>query len=260
MVIKHVVIVKINLLRFYMKFMLNHLLSIFLLLSFVLLSVDSNRRLEAATVTLDPVANWQGHMNIYDLSNNLQFGFPWSTADLTAQFNGSLLILGPNSIGDPNPYWYTPAGGPGAVGNKLMEAQFYVEANSGLLSGVNVNFTGNVLSNTLAGQTNSAGNGWTTFAFIRDYANDFSTFNQSLVPLTPGIFSVTLATINDPSRHVQYGFVVKGPNVWVTDRGNFGDVQIIAVPEPPTYLLLAATLAILTVAIAKQKKVGLSKE
>ena len=66
---------------------------------------------DAAIVTVDPSASWQGFMNVFELPSNgggFVFGSGWGTADLTATFSGSVLTLGPNSIGDPSPFWYTP--------------------------------------------------------------------------------------------------------------------------------------------------------
>lgn len=180
------------------------------------------------TVTVDPGQAWLGYMNVFDLPSAggvFQFGSPWGTADLTATFAGTTLTLGPNTIGDPNPYWYTPAGSPGSTGNKIMDANMYVEP-AGSLPGQNVTFSGVVLSNTLFGNVDANGNGWTSVAFIKDFAPDFSTFNTITVPLNPGPFSITLATVNDPARHVQYGFETMGPCVWFTDVAPYGNIQV----------------------------------
>jgi hypothetical protein len=149
-------------------------------------------------------------------------------------FNTTGLVLSPNTIGDPNAYWYTPSGGPGSVGNKTMDASMYVEIGS--LPGRKLIFSGNVLSNTLvsASNTNAIGNGWTSVAFIKDFAPDYSSFNSVTVPLTPGSFSLNLNTVNDPARHVQYGFQTIGPDVWVTDVAQFGRVVIGNVGILPT--------------------------
>jgi len=99
---------------------------------------------------------------------------------------------------------------------------------------MNVTFEGTVLSNTLT-------DAHTATAFIRDFAPDFSSFNEVTAALTPGDFSITLATDPGAGRHVQYGFNFQGENVWVTDRDPFGTVVIAAVPEPASasVLLLA---------------------
>jgi hypothetical protein len=175
-------------------------------------------------------ANWLGFMNVFAKPQDgggYSFGSGWGTADLKAVFGGSGLVLSPNTIGDPDPFWYTPSGGPGAVGNRTMEANFFQQFD-GPLAGKNVTFSGTVLSNTLvsASNTNALGNGWTAVAFIRDFAPDFSSFTSATVPLTPGAFSVTLFTANDPNRHVQFGFQVVGPNVWATDVAPFGNIVI----------------------------------
>ena len=132
-----------------------------------------------------------------------------------------MLSLSPNCINDPNAYWYTPSGGPGAVGNKLMDADMYVET-TGVYTGQTLTFTGDVLSSTLLGQQNANGNGWTGTVFIKDFAPDYSSSFSATAQIVNGVFSVSMATVNDPTRHVQYGFDLLGPDVWATDLGQFG--------------------------------------
>jgi len=188
-------------------------------------------------VYVDSSKTWLGFMNWFETPQNggaYVGGSTWGTADLKAVFDSLGLTLSPNNITNTDASWYTPMGQPGAVGNKSMDANMYVEIGS--LPGRNLIFSGNVLSNTLvrASNTNAAGNGWTSVAFIKDFAPDYSSFNQSTVALTPGAFSINLTTVNDPLRHVQYGFETFGPNVWVTDSAPFGNVLIgnVAVLSP----------------------------
>jgi len=206
--------------------------------SVVIQSLDAS----PTNVYVNNSSSWLGFMNVANTPqdtnapNAYQFGSPWGTADLAAVFNGSGLVLSPNTIGDPAGYWYLGGGGPGAVGNKIMDASMYVEIGS--FPGRNLTFSGTVLSNTLvsASNTNAAGNGWTSVAFIKDFAPDFSSVNAVTVPLTPGPFSLNLITINDPARHVQYGFQTIGPDVWFTDVAPFGNIVIGNVGTLPTTL------------------------
>jgi len=195
----------------------------------------------AVIVTVDPGASWVGFMNVSETPQHgggYVFGSGWGTADLVATFSGPVFTLAPNTIGDPDPFWYSPAGGPGAVGNKTMDANMYVQPADGTYTNQTLTFTGNVLSNTLFGHVNQLGNGWTSVAFIKDFAPDYSSFVQSTASLTPGVFSISLATINNPARHVQYGFETIGPDVWATDVGPYGNIQIAGVPEPATLFLV----------------------
>lgn len=205
-------------------------------------SVSANA-VVGVTVGVDPVASWIGYMNVFELPSNggaFLWGSGWGTADLNASFSGATLTLTPNTIGDPDPYWYTPSGGPGATGNKAMHASMYVE-NSLSLGGQTVTFTGNVLANTLVSP-------YTSIAFIKDFDPGYGSFNVITAPLVNGVFSINLATDPGAGRHVQYGFETVGPNVWVTDVASKGFVQITAVPEPSTIALIglgaAALLAI----------------
>jgi hypothetical protein len=194
------------------------------------------------TATVDPGASWQGFMNISELPANgggYVFGNGWGVADLRASFSGSILTLSPTIIGDPDPFWYVGGGGPGAPGNKIMEANFYQEF-TGPLAGQTVTFTGDVLANSLT-------SAHVAIAFIKDFAPDYSSSVTTTVALTPGVFSVSLETINDPTRHVQFGFQMTGVNVWETDVGPFGSVEIAPIPEPSVLALGLGGIAALVV-------------
>ncbi len=207
------------------------------LLAAVLVTASALAASAAVTVTVNPSATWLGYMNVSNRpidGGAFQFGGSWGTADLNASFSGPVLTLSPNTIGDPNPYWYVGGGAPGSPGNKIMEANMYVESN-GPLSGQAVTFTGEVLSNTLT-------SAHTSIAFIKDFAPDYSSFVAQTVALTPGIFSITLNTIADPNRHVQYGFITTGVNVWTTDVAPFGNASVTAVPETSGAFLTALGL------------------
>jgi len=184
--------------------------------------------LASVNVTVNPAAPWIGYMNVFDTPENggaYLWGSGWGTADLCAVFTGPILKLSPNTIGDPSPYWYIPSGGPGALGNKIMDANMYVQNDA--LAGETVNFYGLVLSNNLVAE-------YTSVAFIKDFAPDYSSFVQTTIPLVPGPFSISLAT--GAGRHIQYGFETIGRNVWITDVGPKGAAQVM-VPEPTTLVL-----------------------
>lgn len=181
----------------------------------------------AVNVTVDPAAINLGFMNVFELPSNgggYVFGSPWGIGDLVATYAGSNVTLSPNTINDPSGFWYI--GGAPGPGNKIMEANLYAEP-AGSLPGQTVIFTGNVISNTLTAAH-------PTVAFIKDFAPDFSSFNITSVPLpASGNFSISLATVNDPARHVQWGFQMTGPCVWVTNLAPFGSVTIAPVLPTP---------------------------
>lgn len=211
----------------------------------VALGVAAN--LNAQTVTVDPGTLTLGYMNWFELPSNgggYAGGGAWGIADLTASFSGSTVTLGPNQINDASSYWYTPSGGPGATGNKVMDANLYNET-TGTYVGTTLTFTGTVLQNTLAGQT-AQGNGvvWTSVAFIKDFVSDYSSFVQVTAPLTPGTFSISLDASADSTHHIQYGFETMGSDIWSTDVGNYGTIIVSPVPEPSTLALLAMGLGL----------------
>ncbi len=193
---------------------------------------------------MTPDAPWLGYMNVFDLPSAggaFMFGSAWGIPDLTATWSGPVLTLGPNTINDPSSYWYTPSGGPGATGNKIMDASIYVET-TGAYSGQTLSFSGTVLANTLVGKQDANGNGWTSVAFIKDFAPDYSSSVSVTAPLVNGAFELNLALVADAARHVQYGFETIGPDVWITDVGSFGSIQVV--PEPAGWALLGLGLGI----------------
>lgn len=191
----------------------------------------------SVTVTVDPSEEWLGFMSVFDLNRETSppspagfvFGSPWGFEDLTASFDaGGCLTLGVNSVDDPNEFWYIGGGGPGALGNKWMDANSYVQySDDPSISGVQVTFVGTVKENTFTANH-------TARAFIRDFAPDFSSFQESSVELTDGELSVSLLTQEGAGRHVQIGFNVQGENVWITDASEFGNIVLggLAAPLP----------------------------
>lgn len=211
----------------------------------------------ATEVTISSATGTNGFMNVFNLPSQgggYQFGSSWGVADLNATYSdSSTVVFTPNTIGDPNPYWYTPSGGPGATGNKIMEANLYTQ-NDGGLAGQTINFRGNVTAFTLQTGTNTDTD-YTFKAFVRDFASDFSSVvEQTATISSTGSFLVSLTTINDPSRHVQYGLQMKGPDVWVTDVASKGSVTVTAVPEPASVALLGIGGGVL--ALVARRRIG----
>jgi autotransporter-associated beta strand protein len=189
------------------------------------LAIDS-----VVSLTVDSGTMTNGYMNVFDVTTGAYdptVSGPWAVPDLRADFtSGTSVTLAPCYVSDTSSFWYTPSGQPGATGNKIMEALVYGQAD-GTLAGKPVKFSGNVSNYTLL----SGSGNWTVKAFVRDFAADYSSYNESVVPVSStGDFSVTLDTANDPTRHVQWGLVTKGPDVWITDLPSKGTVVVNAVP------------------------------
>ena len=177
----------------------------------------------AAYVEINQTSLNLGYVNVYETPANgggYLWGSSWGFADLTAVYDGFSLTLGPNCIGDPDPYWYVDGGAPGHAGNKVLHADAYAQVDDGAMAGETVHFRGVVLQNSLTPAHVAK-------AFVRDFAPDFSSFNEAIIDLPAGgEFALSLDTVNDPARHVQWGFEVQGPCVWVTDLAPYGSVTI----------------------------------
>ena len=64
----------------------------------------------------------------------------------------------------------------------------------------------------------------------------------SEVALTNGKpFSVSLQTIADNARHIQYGFITRGPNVYPTDVANYGQAVVQSLDASPTNVYVDST-------------------
>jgi hypothetical protein len=193
--------------------------------------------------TINSAEMVNGYMNVFELPSNggaYVFGSSWGIPDLNANFTSATnVVMSPNTIGDPNAFWYTPSGQNGALGNKIMEGNLY--AQDDLLAGSVIQFDGTVSAFNLT--TNSAGIPYQLTAFIRDFAPDYSSVVEAVYNLSgTGNFQLSLDTIDDPARHVQWGIQIKGPNIWGTDSTQLataGSASIEAIPEPSTYAMLA---------------------
>ena len=212
-------------------------LSLLLALSLALATPAS-----AVTVDVrDSTGPWLGFMNWTDLDNSPadDGASGWGVSDLVATFDdaNSKLTLSPNTIDDPDPYWYP--NGPGTPGGKTMEANLYIE-ETGPLAGQTVTFVGSVLADTVAA-------GYDVNVFIKDFAPDYSSNVGQVVALSgPGPFSISLATDADPARHVQYGFQYIGPNIWPDNTEELaaaGNMMVATIPEPSTFALVGLCLA-----------------
>ncbi len=171
------------------------------------------------TVTVNAGATWNGYMNVFDTSNNYQFGSAWGLPDVKTTFDTALntVTLYPNyntyAAGDA--YWSN-----GAAGNKIMEGNTYVESTT--ITGT-LTFTGTVVTKTLASQYNAV-------AFIKGLnpATGYSLDVFQSAPLVAGeTFSVTATNI-PAGLIVQYGFSVTGINANPITETTNGNVVVTA--------------------------------
>jgi MYXO-CTERM domain-containing protein len=183
----------------------------------------------------DSSAAWLGFMNVFELDGMTPaFSSGWGVADLNVAFDdgSGTMTFSPNTIGDPDPYWYQGGGAPGNPGNKVMEANLYQQSDDGSLSGTTVTFAGNVSAFSLTSAHEAT-------VFIRDFAADFSSFTETTADIdATGAFSISHDTDADITRHVQWGVQMKGVNVWFTDVAPFGSVVFDTVPTPGAFALL----------------------
>jgi|SRR5208283_3604067 len=189
--------------------------------------------LTAQTVTVDPTQLTLGYMNWSPMPGNaVGYGgygaSPWGLSALQANFSGTTLTLNPNvntydGIGDN--YWVNADGS----GANLMDANIYNET-TGTYVNTTLTFTFDVLANTLTGP-------YSSIAFIKDFAPDYSSFTESTVALTPGVGSISLSTSANAADHIQYGFETYGPNTNPLSPAALESVIITPVPEPSTLAL-----------------------
>ena len=177
-------------------------------------------------VNVDPAKTWVGYMNVFALpadGGGYVFGSPWGTADLNASFAGAVATLTPNTsisrdVPTSDGFWWTPAGN----GNKTMDASFYVQDDT--LAGQTVVFSSYCWTNTLVSP-------YTSVAFIKVFAPDYSSSTLANVPLVTGqAFSLSLAA--GAGTHVQYGIETVGPNASLASVASLGNVVVASTPPP----------------------------
>jgi len=180
----------------------------------------------AVNVYVDSTKPWIGYMNVFELPANgggYDFGSPWATADLDANFSGTTLTLTPNdNIDRTDPidayWWQAPNDGTtNAAGNHTMDASMYVQDDT--LAGQTVTFSGACQQNTLVAP-------YTSTVFIKDLAPDYSSSTSVTAPMVAGAFSLTKATL--AGHHIQYGFETVGPNARTASLPALGSVVITA--------------------------------
>ena len=195
----------------------------------VLLLLGAVSTSHAVNVVVDPTQAWIGYMNVSELPANggaYDFGSPWATAALDANFTGSKLILTPNDnidLTDPiDAYWWQAPndGSLAAAGNHTMDASMYVQNDA--LAGQTVTFSGTCLQNTLVSP-------YTSTIFIKDLSPSYGVNNVVTAPAAAGAFSITLATA--AGDHIQYGFETVGPNARTAALPSLGNVEYAAVSK-----------------------------
>lgn len=178
---------------------------------------------------VDPLATWNGYMNVFDTGGGYLWGSPWGTPDLPATFDGSgVLTLAPNTntYNAADPYWVNPDGS----GNKILEANFYQEWFGGL-AGQTVTFNYVVGTNTLPA-------GYTAQAFVKVLDPDagWATIQSTFLDLNSGAGSVSLTVASVTTPVTQVGFMISGLNVDPLSPDAMTGVTIV--PEPATLALL----------------------
>ena len=178
-------------------------------------------------------SGWIGFMNVSETPANgggAVFGSAWGVPDLIVVDNldGTASLL-PNRIGDPDTFWQGSVGvpEPNPTGNKIMEATYYLENDA--LAGTDFTFNAEIISNTLDA-TGILDYGFTYTAFIKVFAPDYSSnVTVDSDALTGGNFTLTHnASDSVVGEHIQYGFIVTGPNVRLNTPDNNYDADYAA--------------------------------
>ena len=192
-------------------------------------------QLNAQTVTVDPTLLTLGYMNWSPVAGDAAgYGGSgssgWGLSALQASFSGTTLTINPNvntydGVGDN--YWVNADGS----GANLMDANIYNET-TGTYVGTTLTFTFDVVADTLASPYSSQ-------AFIKDFAPDYSSFTSAIVPLTSGVETISLLTSANAGDHVQFGFETFGPNTSSSSpaASEFAEIAPVAAPEPSSLAL-----------------------
>jgi len=174
------------------------------------------------TINANTSFGWIGYVNVFDTSNNYQWGSSWAVSDLKTEINtvNNSITLKPNynTYNAADPYWSDGSGN----GNKILEATTYYEPGS-TYNGQNLTFTGNVTSNNLSSQ-------YTAVAFIKalDPNNGYATVYNNFVTIpSSGVFSINAPSASLPTGLlIQVGFTVRGINANPANETANGSIVI----------------------------------
>lgn len=176
------------------------------------------------TVTLDVNDTWNAYLNFFDnpadptpdcaATGGFCFGNSWGFGDAVGAVGASSLTITPNvNTYNDNPgdaYWRNNEGA-GPDGNKIVEANFYVEPGASF-NGVDLTFTANITGFTIDSR-------YTVVAFIKTIGG--TDLNKAVTLTGTGVFSVSATGAELASGIVQFGFALIGLNANpVTDWGN----------------------------------------
>lgn len=202
-------------------------------------------------VTVDVSRTWLSYASVFDLPVDAgadrgayvygQFYSPGFYATPPGTLQGNVAQLRPNTTlgtadtDTSNPFfstWWRDNGAGGVAPNKIVQDGFYIQDDT--LAGNQIVFSGLTVANTLADPYRAGAR-----AYIVDTFGDNYTFNAvQYAPLVAGqAFSLSLTVA--AGHHVAYGIELVGPNAHASDLAGLGVVQVSAVPEPATALLLS---------------------
>jgi hypothetical protein len=189
--------------------------------------------LKAQTVTVSPTALTLGYMNWSPVASDAggyggSGSSAWGLSDLQTSFSGSTLTIQPNTntYAPGNPYWVNADGS----GANYMDANIYNES-SGTYVGTTLTFTYNVLSDSLTSP-------YISYAFIKDFVANYSSFTSTEVPLALGVQSISLLTSANATDNIQYGFETYGPDTQPGSTAAYLSAVIAPVPEPTSLALI----------------------
>ena len=188
--------------------------------------------------------DYTGFMNVFDLGGGFTFGSGWGIDHPTTgnpndigAFNNGTIDFRNSSIDDPSDFWFQDNGdgtfgGPGGVGNRIMEANLFQEfdaAGAAAIAGMDLVYAFSI-------QDFSLDPAVTFEAFITEFNSDFSAFTTSTVPISStGDFQLSHA-VTGLGGVLQYGFRTTSQVVWFSDADLNGSVSVV--PEPTSLALL----------------------
>lgn len=202
-------------------------------------------------ITVDVSRTWLSYASVFELPADAgadrgayvygEFYSPGFYATPPGTLQGNVAQLRPNTTlgasdtDTSNPFfsaWWRDDGVGGVAPNKIIQDGFYIQDDT--LAGHQIVFSGLTVANTLADPYRASAR-----AYIVDTVGDNYTFNAvQYAPLVAGqAFSVSLTVA--AGHHVAYGIELVGPNARASDLASLGLVQVSAVPEPATAMLLS---------------------
>lgn len=192
--------------------------------TFQSLSLNNSKKMTILPLNITPnLSNFLGYINVYNVDKTTyNYGFSCSLNQLIANYSNHNILFSPYVTN--NIIFFNDSVTP----IKWITSSLYQERNSNLMD--IFLFQGNISNNTLHTAYGTTADNYKLQAFIYAFNSSYNLLSYITTPIdsTQGAFSLILdtTTLAGNIAHLQWGFIMSGFPVYVTQAGQQGSVIV----------------------------------